>query len=139
MLTWLNDTAQKFDHLRDRFEKGMLNRATALVDEAGDVAEEALVMGPKGFLDPISMADKKNRTDTKLRVAALLAPAKFSPTSKVAQQVALTQINVTKNNITELTDEQLQRIQAEFERKKAENSAILHPITELLPPDQDHA
>jgi len=139
VLTWLNMPEPKYDHLRDRFEKGMVNRALAMIDEAGDVAEEPLMMTAKGGVDLGSMADKKSRFDAKLRLAALLDPAKFSPTSKVAQQVALTQINVTKNNITELTDEQLQRILAEFERKKAENSAIPHPITELLPPDQDHA
>lgn len=118
VLSWLNQPDQKYDHLRDRYEKGLLNRAIALIDEVGDIAEEPLIVGPKGFLDPVSMADKKQRVDAKLRLAALLDPLKFSPLTKTAQSVALTQINLTKNNVIEMTDEQLLRVLSEMERKK---------------------
>lgn len=123
LLTWLQDDDPTHDHLRDRFEKGMMNRALALIDDSADIAEEDLLMGPKGFLDPVSAADKKNRVETKLKLAALLDPAKFSPTSKIAQQIAVTQINnITQKNVTEMTDEALLRVIAEAQRRMARGS-----------------
>jgi hypothetical protein len=118
ILSWLNDADPMYDHLKERFEAGMCNRALAMVDDAAEIAEEDLLMGPKGFLDPISMSDKKSRVDAKLRLAALLDPIKFSPTSKVAQNIALTQVNITQKNVSERTDEDLLRVVAEYERRK---------------------
>ena len=122
VLQWLQDVDPQFDFIRERFEKGMLNRAAALIDESSDVADEPLVVNSKGFFDPISMTDKKQRFDAKLRMAALLDPVKFSPTSKVAQSIALTQINVTTKNVVSLTDEQLNQVVAEAERRKLRDS-----------------
>lgn len=118
VLSWLNHPDQRYDHLRDRFEKGLINRAIALVDEAGDVAEEPLMMTAKGGVDLGAMADKKSRFDAKLRLAALLDPTKFAPLNKSAQSIQLNQVNLTKNNVVEMTDEQLLRVLTELERKK---------------------
>jgi hypothetical protein len=122
VLQWLQNTDLKFEYLRERFDKAMTNRALAMIDEAADIADESLVVNAKGFFDPVSALDKKQRFDAKLRMAGLLDPLKFSPTTKTAQQIALTQINVTKNNVSELTDEQLLRVLTEFERKKDEHT-----------------
>ncbi len=105
----------------------MVNRALATFDEASDVADEPLVVNAKGFFDPISAMDKKQRFDAKLRMAALLDPLKFAPLTKSAQSVSLTQVNLTKNNVTDMTDETLLRVLAEFERKK--NGHTSDPVT----------
>lgn len=120
VISWIhNADGAAYTHLRERVESGMINRAFAMVDDAGDIAEEPLLMGPKGFLDPISMADKRARVEAKLRLAALLDPIKFSPTSKVAQNIALTQVNITNKNVENLTDDQLARVLFEFEKRKS--------------------
>lgn len=128
VLSWLNQPEQRYDHLRERFEKGLINRALALVDDAGEIAEEPLMMTAKGGVDLGSMADKKSRFDAKLRLAALLDPTKFAPLSKSAQAIQLNQVNVTKNNVIELTDEALLRVISELERRK-HGPAAADPLT----------
>jgi hypothetical protein len=118
VLQWMQDSDVKFDYLRTRFEKAMLNRALAAFDEAADVIDEPLVVNAKGFFDLVSAMDKKQRVDSKLRMAALLDPTKFAPLNKTAQSIQLNQVNLTKNNVVEMTDETLLRVLSEFERRK---------------------
>jgi hypothetical protein len=76
-------------------------------------------MGPEGETDRGAAADKKQRMDAKLQLAALFDPVKFAPMSKQAiQSQTVNQLNITQTNVTNLTDAQLQEFISEAERRR---------------------
>lgn len=133
ILSWVQDRSPQFDTLRERFEAGLRNRALALVDDAGLITDEPIPLDGKGCTDVVAMSDKRQRTETKLRLAALLDPAKFAPTAK-GTTVNLTQVNVTQRNVAELTDEQLRQVLDEAARRRAAGAVEPRPaVSAALP------
>jgi hypothetical protein len=119
IFSWLQNQEPRFDYLRDKFRSALLNRALALVDEVGSIADEPLPMGPKGETDRGAAADKKQRMDAKLQLAALFDPSHWAPLSKQAiQSQTVNQLNITQTNVTNLTDAQLQEFISEAERRR---------------------
>lgn len=134
VLLWFTDPDEKYTGLRADIERGLKLYALAAVDDAAVIAEEPLLMGTKGGLDQVAMMDKRQRVDLKLQLAGLLDPNKFAPTQKSVAKTSLTQINVTKNNVVELTDEQLQRVIDEAQRRKEAKVKEAEPT--YLPPEK---
>ena len=131
VLRWIQDPEITYDLLRDRFRMGLINRAFALVDDAGSVADEPLPFNSKGGVDVGAMADKKVRLDSRLQLAALFDPLRYAPLSKTALQARVTQnITVNQQNVVNLTDEQLTAIIAESERRRLRAAT---PGTALVP------
>lgn len=132
VIHWLGDHDERFNELREKFWLGWKNRGLALVDEAGDVIDEPLLMGPKGLMDPTSMADKKQRVETRLELAGLLDPARFRPAAKGGGVVVNNNtLNVTKETVGELSDEQLQRVILEFQKKTAAKARDVTTVPQL--------
>ncbi len=131
---WLQNPDQQFDDLRARFQAGLVNRALAMVDESLDIADEPLPITPLGMVDGGAAADKKSRVETRLKLAALFDPVKFAPLSKTALQAQVTQhIQVNQQNVLSLTDQQLETVILEAERRRAQVPAPRPAETMALP------
>jgi hypothetical protein len=118
VLRWVQDQDPMYDLLRERFKAGIINRAWAMIDEAGEIANEPVPMTAKGGADIGIIADKRQRMESRLQLAALFDPTKFAPASKNAMQAAVTNIQINQNNVVNLTDDQLVAVIAEAERRR---------------------
>jgi hypothetical protein len=119
VLRWVQDQDPMYDLLRERFKAGIINRAWAMIDEAGEIANEPVPMTAKGGADIGIIADKRQRMESRLQLAALFDPTKFAPMSKQAiQSQTVNQLNITQTNVTNLTDAQLQEFISEAERRR---------------------